>query len=305
MNVTAPEPSPNAGFRLPPPSSGAPPAVRVGVVSFVNTLPLIDGLHGCRDIDLRAAVPSRLLDRLLDGEVEAALCSSIDFQRSPVPMVILPVGRLGCDGPTMTVRLYARTPIDRIDRVHCDTDSHTSVALLRILLDRQYGIRPEFVDFDAASLTTAGAGDWPDAMLLIGDKVVTDSPPAVRYPHQLDLGAAWHDLTGLPFTFAVWMARADTPADRLRLASVILDRQRRRNHPLLDRIVHDAAVPRGWPADLAREYLGRRLRYEWSADAAAGLEAFWTAAAEMGLIEGRRPTQVLDLHAAPAPRTSP
>ncbi len=98
MSVTIPEPAPNAEPRPQPPASEATPPVRVGVVSFVNTLPLIDGLQGCRDIDLRAAVPSRLLDRLLDGEVEAALCSSIDFQRSPVPMVILPVGRLGCDG---------------------------------------------------------------------------------------------------------------------------------------------------------------------------------------------------------------
>ena len=270
-------------------------AIPVGVVSFVNTLPLIDGLQGCRELDLRAAVPSRLLYRLLEGEVEAALCSSIDYQRSPVPMVVLPVGRLGCDGPTMTVRLYSRTPIAQIARVHCDTDSHTSVALLRILLDRQYGIRPEFVDYDAGDPATAGASDWPDAMLLIGDKVVTDSPPAVRYPHQLDLGAAWHELTGLPFTFAVWMARADTDPDRLRLAAVILDRQRRRNRPLLDRIVHDSAVPRGWPADLAREYLGVRLRYDWTERAVAGLEAYWAAAEEMGLIGHRRPLAVLSL----------
>ncbi len=294
MTATTPEPALNPVDSTPATAPPETPAVRVGVVSFVNTLPLIDGLHGCRELDLRAAVPSRLLDRLLTGEVEIALCSSIDYQRSAVPLVILPVGRLGCDGPTMTVRLYSQTPIDRIERVHCDTDSHTSVALLRILLDRQYGIRPEFVDYDAADPASAGSGPWPAAMLLIGDKVVTDSPPAVRYPHQLDLGAAWHELTGLPFTFAVWMARADADPDRLRLASAILDLQRRRNRPLLDRIVHDSAVPRGWPADLAREYLGQRLRYEWSDAAAAGLEAYWSAAAEMGLIAGLRPTRTLD-----------
>src|SRR5665213_4630797 len=46
------------------------------------------------------------------------------------------------------------------------------------------------------------------ARLLIGDKVVCDEPAGL--PHQLDLGGAWKDLTGLPFVFAAWMARAET-----------------------------------------------------------------------------------------------
>ena len=43
------------------------------------------------------------------------------------------------------------------------------------------------------------------AMLLIGDKVVTREPRGMGF--QLDLGAAWKELTGLPFVFAVWMVR--------------------------------------------------------------------------------------------------
>ena len=63
--------------------------VRLGVVSFVNTLPLIDGLERLADIDLRYSVPSLLMDTLLAGEVDLALCSSIDYQRSPEPLVIV------------------------------------------------------------------------------------------------------------------------------------------------------------------------------------------------------------------------
>ena len=267
--------------------------VHLGVVSFVNTLPLIAGLDGCRDLDVRPSVPSLLLDRLLAGEADVALCSSIDYQRSPVPLVVLPVGRLGCDGPTLTVRLYSQRPIEEIDVVHCDTDSHTSVALLRILLRERHGISPRLVDYHAREhVAEARPLDWPGAMLLIGDKVVTDSPPAVRYPHQLDLGAAWHELTGLPFTFAVWVAREDVDPVRLDVAAAVLDRQRRKNRPLLDRLIHDRVVPRGWPADLAREYLGHRLRYEWDDAAAHGLRWFWRLAAEHGLIEAERPLRV-------------
>ena len=52
------------------------PPVRLGVVSFINTLPLIDGLEQLRDVTLHHSVPSLLIDMLLSGEVDVALCSS-------------------------------------------------------------------------------------------------------------------------------------------------------------------------------------------------------------------------------------
>ena len=54
------------------------------------------------------------------------------------------------------------------------------------------------------------------ARLLIGDKVVTDAPPTDRYPHQMDLGEAWKDLTGLPFVYAMWMCRGPRTGDQAR-----------------------------------------------------------------------------------------
>ena len=81
--------------------------IRLGVVSFVNTLPLIDGLENLAELDLRFTVPSLLLDQLLGDEVDLALCSSIDYQQSDSPLVVVPVGLLGSDGTTLTVRLYS------------------------------------------------------------------------------------------------------------------------------------------------------------------------------------------------------
>ncbi len=86
----------------------------IGVVGFLNTLPLIDGLEMLENIVLRRSVPSLLLNQLVSGEVDLALCSSIDYQRSPTPLMMVPVGLLGCRGATMTVRLYAQRPIEEI-----------------------------------------------------------------------------------------------------------------------------------------------------------------------------------------------
>jgi chorismate dehydratase len=264
-------------------------AIRLGVVSFVNTLPLIDGLEKLVDIELRQSVPSLLLDQLVNGEIDIGLCSSVDYQRSPVPLVVLPVGMLGCDGPTLTVRLYSSRPLGELQRVYCDTDSHTSVALLRILLKEIHQVEPELIDYNAREHVAANKPlDWPESMLLIGDKVVTDSPPAVRYPHQLDLGDAWVKHAGLPFVFALWMARADADSALLRSAANILDRQRRHNRERIDWMIHHKAIQRKWPADLARDYLKQHITYEFTDARRAGLEMFFKKAREHGLISNHR-----------------
>jgi len=41
---------------------------------------------------------------------------------------------------------------------------------------------------DSGSVLNPTADGWPEAVLMIGDKVVTGSPAAVRYPYQVDCG---------------------------------------------------------------------------------------------------------------------
>ncbi|MHB1156950.1 MAG: menaquinone biosynthetic enzyme MqnA/MqnD family protein [Phycisphaerales bacterium] len=264
----------------------------IGCVSFLNTRPMIHGLDGRDDITLRPDVPSRLLDDLESGKVELALCPVIDYQRSKVPLQIVPVGCIGSPGRTLTVRLFSRVPFDQVSVVHADTDSHTSVALMRVILRGVYRRDVTVQPWPAvAACGFVGAQDV-QTLLLIGDKVITRPPPADPYPHELDLGEAWHRWTGLPFVFAVWMARqhadlGDIPA--------ILNAQRQANEAHLDTIVARYAVPLGWPPELAREYLGRMLRYEVGPPQLQAIQLFWQKAAELKLIDAVRP---LVLHPA-------
>jgi chorismate dehydratase len=269
--------------------------LRLGVVSYLNTLPLIDGLDRLHGLELRHSVPALLIDDLVASEVEMALCSTVDYQRSPVPLRIVPVGMLGCRGPTLTVRLYSAVPVDRIRVVCADTDSHTSIELLRILLRERFGVQPEILPFNAREAVAAHRlNEYPESMLLIGDKVVRASPLAVRYPHQLDLGAAWFEHTGLPFVFATWMVRRDADPARIRDLAAILDHQRRHNLERLDGMIHRAAETRGWPRDLAAHYLRDCLRFELDQEARAGLEKFLDKARAMGLLGSWRPLEFFD-----------
>lgn len=273
--------------------------VRIGVVSFLNTIPLIDGLDGLRNLEIRQSVPSCLIDQLLSGEVDFALCSSIDYQTSPVELKIVPAGLLGCDGQTLTVRLYSSRPIHTLTNIWCDTDSHTSIILLRILLREMFDIDPELIEYNAREHVADNRPiEWPEATLLIGDKVVTDSPPAVRYPHQLDLGAAWVNLTGRPFVFAAWMTRCDVEEDFIRPVAWALDRQRRANHLHIESLIAAHARQRGWPHDLATVYLREYLTYEWTDERSRGLELFWAKAKEHQLIDSLRPLHLAEFSSA-------
>jgi len=269
---------------------GSPAGVlRIGAVSFLNTVPLIDGLDRLKDVHVTASVPSRLMASLLARDVDVALCSSVDYFTAPICCPILPAGQLGCDGATMTVRLYSERPVEEVHEVWCDSDSHTSVALLRLVLRARTGRDPLIVPFHARERMANGRPmEWPPAMLLIGDKVVTDSPPAIRYPHQLDLGAAWKEMTGLPFVFGVWMVHPSVSPQARRQLRMVLDRQRRRGISDIASIVARYAVPRGWPADLATSYLQTHIRHAFTERSRIALERFGAMLVQAGIIPDAR-----------------
>jgi chorismate dehydratase len=246
--------------------------LRIGSVSFLNAKPLIFGLEEAQGIELHLDVPSRLLDGLREGRFEVALLPVIDYQRMP-GLRLLTSGGIGSDGRTMTVRIFSPVPIERITTLACDTDSHTSVALARVILAERFGIRPEFVPLDAAPI------DPGVARLLIGDKVVCEEPAGLD--HQLDLGEAWKQRTGLPFVFAAWMARAGVELGDL---PARLEQAKREGRAHIDSILSRYAIPRGWPAPIAREYLTERLQYDIGPDHLDAIRLFHQLAYKYGLI---------------------
>ncbi len=257
------------------PTSGT---LRVGSVSYLNAKPLIEGLDSDPGIQLSLRVPSRLIEGLADQSFDVALLPVIDYQKLP-GLRIVPSGGICCDGPTLTVRIFSKTPIDRISTLSCDTDSHTSVALARIIFAERYHTAPRFVDFSERGAPDASGSDAA-AQLLIGDKVVCQEP--MDMPYQLDLGDAWKNLTGRPFVFAIWTAR---PGVDLGDLPARLDLARQRGLARVPEIVHRHALPHGWPQALALQYLTRYLKFEIGPAQLSAIEYFHALAARHGLID--------------------
>jgi len=262
--------------------------VNIGCVSYLNAMPLVDGLEEEPGIRITSDVPSRLLDDLVNRRTSIALCPAIDYQTSPERLVVVPVGAIGSTSTTLTVRAFSRRPVDRVEHVAVDRDSHTSVALLRVVLAELYGIQPRLTSFNHDP-TLAEAADDADAVLLIGDKAVASMPEISRFPHHIDLGDAWHRITGLPFVFATWMALPDTDLGDVPRT---LRRRREANSSRIGEIVERHAVGRGWSRDLARHYLGSLLSYGIGQREIKAMGVFWEKCRQLGMIDALRPIRL-------------
>ncbi|MCZ6690387.1 MAG: menaquinone biosynthesis protein [Planctomycetota bacterium] len=242
--------------------------VTLGIVPYLNALPLVEGLQGMSTVRLIRAVPSRLTDLLSRGEVDAATLPIADAASDPTYRVI-PGISIGSRGEVGSVKLFHREELEAVRTVRLDPASRTSVILLKILLEKRFGLRPAY--------RTGPAGEGSDdAYLLIGDDCLFADPGGYR---ALDLGAAWTSWTGLPFVYAAWVARKELPG-----LSRVLSEARRRGLAVLDRIVLDAAESLGRDAERIDSYLRRMMRYDLDGDALEAVDLFYHHAADLGAL---------------------
>jgi chorismate dehydratase len=247
----------------------------VGAVSFLNTKPLIDGLDRQPEITLKLAVPAELPALLEADQADAVLVPAVDFGRHRPDWCIVSDGCIASDGQTMTVRIFSRVPPDRVTTLHVDGDSHTSVVLAQVLWRRLYGRALPVRRIDARCEPL----DRCQAVLLIGDKVV--SGPTRQFGFEVDLGAAWKQLTGLPFVFAVWAARRESQLGTL---PQLLDAARNRGVARAAELARIHAPSSGWPVELAASYLTQYLSFTLTPRYRKGLELFLQMAEQMDLL---------------------
>jgi chorismate dehydratase len=249
--------------------------VLVGAVSYLNTKPLVYGLADrCPWVELVFDLPSRLADRLADGELDVALIPSIELLREPGYSIVSDAC-IGCCGAVLSVKLFSRVPLERLQTLALDEGSRTSVALVRILLKRRFALEPRITGLPIGMEPAACDAD---AILVIGDRAI-HGPPG-EYAVVWDLGTEWLRWTGLPFVFAMWVARPGVPHAALAEA---LCAARDRGLAALPRIVAAAASPLGLESDECLVYLRDRLHFHLGPDEVRGLELFYRFAVDVGM----------------------
>ncbi len=238
---------------------------RVGSVKALNTVPLTRGLED----QITYATPAKLAEMLRRDELDAGLVSVVE------PLLndrydILDGVAVAALGEVKSVMLAHRQPLAQMREVYCDTASLTSVRLLKVLLAER-GLSPEFKPLpDYRGVAKL------DNFLLIGDPALD----FVLSPHEhevFDLGAAWFEMTKLPFVFAVWAIRRGI-ADVAEL--------RRQLHEAkdfgIDTLDHVIRSRTEYTEDFRKDYFGWHLHYHLGADEKRGIAKFSELLAKHG-----------------------
>src|SRR5436309_15132939 len=86
------------------------------------------------DVEQVQGVPTDLNRRLLDGEIDIAPISSIEYARNADRLRLLPRLCVGSEGAVDSIQLVSRVPLEQVRTVGVTPESATSVALTKILL---------------------------------------------------------------------------------------------------------------------------------------------------------------------------
>ncbi|MGC4103697.1 menaquinone biosynthetic enzyme MqnA/MqnD family protein [Ferruginibacter sp.] len=237
--------------------------IRVGIVNYLNTKPLLYGLEKepiASRIELVGAYPSRLASMLQEGQVDVGL----------IPVAAIPqlsewhiVGNhcIGAEGEIASVCLFSEVPMQEIKTVYLDYQSRSSVALLKWLMREYWGIYPEIIEATDESYRDKIKG--ATAGLVIGDRALEQRKISTFI---YDLGSEWRAITGLPFVFAAWVSTRRLPESFVKL----FDEANAMGFKYMDEIIADNPYQ---TYDL-RKYYTLHLSYQLDAAKRAGMQKF-------------------------------
>src|SRR6202790_3849281 len=279
--------------------------LRISIVEFLNTAPLVWGFTDgplTGKYDLSFAVPSQCAEDLRAGRVDVGIIPSIEYQRME-NVVALPGMSVAAKNEVRSLLVISKVPIEMVGSFALDTNSRTSVGLVRLLCRRHWNIAPEFIDSAPDPDTMLARAD---AALIIGDPALSlrlrmDALEAkvpqgtdccgrdgdeqlVKNAQTLfiyDVAQQWREMTGLPCVLPIWVARrgAVTP-------EIVSDFLASREYGLarIGEIAEGAALKLDLPPRDLERYLTENINYSLDEENLAGLRRYYEECARAGLI---------------------
>ncbi len=223
---------------------------------YLNAVPLTRGVES----ELIFAIPSKLAELLRKGELDAALVSITEVLFHDVYDILDGIS-IASLGEVYSVILAHKKPLEEVKEIFCDTASLTGLNLLKVLLAER-AIFPEF-----KPLENHKAAGEKDFVLLIGDPAIDFQRS--KHQHEIfDLGAAWTDMTRLPFVYAVWALRRGIENMELRRE---LREAKNFGIETIDTIIETREE---YDEDFRRDYFEWNIQYHLATDEKRGIEKF-------------------------------
>ncbi len=241
---------------------------KIAAVSYLNTIPFIYGISHSESLDAELILtpPSECSRNFIDGTVDIALIP-VAAAKDLADAEIITDYCIGAEGEVRSVVIVSDDPIEDLTHIYLDPHSQTSVQLAGYLAEHFWHIAPEWRvldDYAKLSQSEDGAG-----YLLIGDKVFEHEG---EFEYSYDLSEAWSESTGgLPFTFAVWVARTGTDEDTIEAL----------NEALTLGIEHTYEAILEYRADGSEiesyEYLTQNIDFLFDTQKRVAMKKFWDA----------------------------
>jgi chorismate dehydratase len=260
--------------------------------------------------------PAECAARLASGQADIGLVPIAALAANPT-LRILPGCTIASRHKVRSLLLVRRAaqPLAALRSVAADTASRTTVAYAHILFHRWGNPSVPFIPLSADLDRML---ERADAAILIGDPALLaleERENRLERTGELldyhDLAEEWTTLTGLPFVSAVWAIASSSSASRpsplpnplvpsplvpsplapWSLEQIAADFTRSRNHGLqnIDALVAEWSARLPIPEKTIRTYLTANIHYILDDECIAGMKAFFTEAAALGILPPYNP----------------
>lgn len=200
--------------------------IKIGRIHYANLFPIFYALEkyaDCSAYDFIDGAPSALNRLLRDGKIDISPSSSIEYLRNKDRYTMLEGHSISSFGPIGSILLFSKKPLENLNglTILTSSQSETSVVLLDVLLNKFYSVECRL---KTSNEPLSRALEFYPAYLLIGDDALkaaagcklqgSSKKSSIAIPHKpflhiYDLADLWYKNTGLPFVFALWIARKD------------------------------------------------------------------------------------------------
>lgn len=255
--------------------------LRLGRINYLNMYPM----HWALGIEPKfTGVPSEVNQSIINGDIDVACMSSIEYARHADDLLLLPSTCISAEGAVGSIFAISNVAFEDVTDIWVTSQTATSLVLYQ-LLTRLRGLRPKVHPLEDTPASTLAEHER-SAVLLIGDDALTarSSLQLARYVFT-DLGERWLSETGMPMVYAVWAVRRDaierSPEAAAALDQMIVDSVSAFHR--VDDAIEQAAHDFETELSTARSYFGQ-LRYTFGQEERKGLLRFLRMACEEGFL---------------------
>ena len=186
----------------------------IGKIPYLNSIPFYKNfekskLNGYKILPL---TPRKMGELSKKNQLDAGLYSLVDYFEQVETLELLG-WCIAVRNKVKSVMLFSKENWTALNgkKIGITDATSTSVKLLKVLLDKKYNVRAEFVQLHP------GVNDYSslDAVLLIGDDALKYNKIGLNgFTFVFDLAVEWYEWQKLPFVFAVWACKKEVSGEQ-------------------------------------------------------------------------------------------